>query len=176
MSKDHPTAPTGKKRVIIWVQFFGDRDYFMLQWHDPETGKRKSKSAGTCNSEMGEQKRADLEYELNNGLYSEPAHTSWKKLRELYEAEPLPNLRPGSSKLLKLSLDQFEVIVKPGALRGITERSISTFVRGLRERKGLQSEYAQASTVDTKLDYLKGVLSWAVEQDYLARWGLRVNG
>ena len=34
------------KRVTVWVQFFGDRPYLMLQWHDPVTGKRKSKSAG----------------------------------------------------------------------------------------------------------------------------------
>ena len=34
------------KRVVVWVQNFPDRPHLMLQWHDPETGKRKSKTAG----------------------------------------------------------------------------------------------------------------------------------
>ena len=39
----------------------------MPQWHDSETGKRKSKTAGTCNPMEAEKARADLEYELNHG-------------------------------------------------------------------------------------------------------------
>jgi hypothetical protein len=38
-----------EKRVIVWLQYMGDRPHLTMQWHDPETGKRKSKSAETCN-------------------------------------------------------------------------------------------------------------------------------
>jgi hypothetical protein len=75
------------KRIVVWVQHFADRPYLMLQWHDPDTGKRKSKSAQTCNPLSAEQARADLEYEHNNGLYKEGSRISWEKFRELFEAE-----------------------------------------------------------------------------------------
>jgi hypothetical protein len=35
------------KRITVWVQQFSDRPNLMLQWHDPDTGRRKSKSAET---------------------------------------------------------------------------------------------------------------------------------
>jgi hypothetical protein len=36
-----------EKRIIVWVQQFKDRDTLMLQWIDPITNTRKSKSAWT---------------------------------------------------------------------------------------------------------------------------------
>jgi hypothetical protein len=39
----------------------------MLQWIDLESGRRKSRSAGTDNEKDAEKARADLEYELNHG-------------------------------------------------------------------------------------------------------------
>ena len=65
------------KRIIVWVQHFADRPHLMLQWHDAVTGKRKSRSAGTCNPLEAEKKRADLEYELNHGLHQEASSMSW---------------------------------------------------------------------------------------------------
>ena len=42
------------ERVTVWVQRFKDRQHLMLQWIDPDTGKRKSRSAGTgCGSTRG---------------------------------------------------------------------------------------------------------------------------
>jgi hypothetical protein len=43
----------------------------MLQWIDPDTNRRKSKSAGTADEKEAEKARADLEYELNHGRYQE---------------------------------------------------------------------------------------------------------
>jgi hypothetical protein len=37
-----------EKRVSVWVQRFNDRPHLVLQWLDPDTGKRKSQSAGTA--------------------------------------------------------------------------------------------------------------------------------
>jgi hypothetical protein len=52
--------------VCVWVQAFTDsRTSLVLQWHDPETGKRKSRSAGTADYDEAEQRRATLEAELN---------------------------------------------------------------------------------------------------------------
>ena len=67
-----------EKRVTVWVQRFKDRDALMLQWIDPETGRRKSKSAETADPDNAEQKRADLEYELNHGKYQEASRMTWE--------------------------------------------------------------------------------------------------
>src|SRR5262249_48022890 len=79
--------PLLHKRVVVWVQHFADRPHLMLQWHDPATGKRKSRSAGTNNPLAAEEARADLEYELNHGLHQEASQMSWERFRELFEAE-----------------------------------------------------------------------------------------
>jgi len=167
MSERKSTTSRDEKRVVVWVQFFGDRDYFMLQWHDPETGKRKSKSAGTCNPLDAERKRADLEYELNNNLYHTPDQTSWSTFRDLFEAEYLPNVRPGTQRSYRATLDQFEEIAKPVRVSTISERTVSVFVQGLRQRKGLSTPNMQSSTIDTRLRFLHGILAWAVEQGFL---------
>src|SRR5215813_9579672 len=116
MSENHFTTSNGDRRIIVWAQQFGDRPYPLLQWHDPETGQRKSKSAGTCNPIEVEMRRADLEYELNHGMHHEPVKVSWDRFRDIFEAEFLPGVRPATQKLYRRVLDQFEDIVKPTRL------------------------------------------------------------
>src|SRR5215475_2103728 len=93
MSSSHSS-----RRVVVWVQHFADRPYLMLQWHDPVTGKRKSKSAGTNNPLDAEQARADLEYELNNNLFREASRLSWEAFRERFEDEYAAGLRRDTRK------------------------------------------------------------------------------
>src|SRR5262252_2170202 len=76
-----------ERRITVWVQRFKDRTSLMLQWIDPDTGKRKSKSAGVDDEQAAEQARADLEYELNHGRYQEASRMSWERFRELFEDE-----------------------------------------------------------------------------------------
>jgi hypothetical protein len=63
MSENH------SKRVVVWVQALPDRCNLTLQWHDPLTGRRRCKTAGTADRGEAEARRADLEYELNHGQY-----------------------------------------------------------------------------------------------------------
>ena len=73
-------------RITVWVQQFNDRKNLMLQWTDPETGKRTTRSARTADPKLAEKARADLEYELNNGMYGEPSKLSWQQFREMFTA------------------------------------------------------------------------------------------
>src|SRR5690348_13165686 len=57
------------KQIKVWVQNYRDRDNLKLQWVDPDTGKRKSQSARTADPRQAERLRAQLEYELNAGVY-----------------------------------------------------------------------------------------------------------
>src|SRR5262249_1777641 len=134
-----------EKRVTVWVQSFKDRPYPMLQWIDPETGRRKSKSAQTADPEAVEDARSDLEYELTHGKYQEASKLDWERFREMFETEYAAALRESSREKFAAVLDVFEQIVHPDKLRTITERTLSLFVKGMRERKQPNGKIGLAS-------------------------------
>src|SRR5262245_48380100 len=123
------------QRVRVWVQQFYDRPTLTLQWVNPETGQRKSKSARTTDPEKAEIARRDLEYELNHGTYHESTKLEWERFRQLLEDEYLAGLRPRTRERYNGVFDVFEQIIHPVKLSGVTERTISHFVKGMRERK-----------------------------------------
>jgi integrase len=164
MSPPHP------KRIVVWVQDFGDRPQLVLQWHDPVTGKRKSKTAGTCNPLEAEKRRADLEYELNNGLYAEPSRMTWEQFRELFEAEYLEGVRPKTRNFMAKVLDHFEAICQPARVGAVDERTVSAFVAGLRKLPGRCGNATMAPyTIKVSLAFLRVALGWAVRQKLLPR-------
>jgi integrase len=155
------------KRVTVWVQHFKDRSTLMLQWIDPDTGRRKSKSAGTAEPKEAEKARADLEYELNHGRYQEASRLTWERFRELFEAEYAAATRPCTQANFRATLDAFEALCQPGRLRSISERTISQFAAGLRERGCYGKKGAQPSTIQVRLQFLHTALNWAVDQKML---------
>src|SRR5262245_6390655 len=157
-----------QKRIVVWIQRMTDREHDTLQWHDPVTGKRKSKSAGTCNPLEAELKRADLEYELNNGLYRDTSAMSWEKFRGLFEDEYVAGLRKDTRANYKATLDLFERLCNPRGLRGISERTISGFRAGMLKTPGrMGNPCMAASTIKVRLQFLHTALSWAVKQKLL---------
>jgi integrase len=154
-----------QKRIVVWVQHFADREYLMLQWYDPDTGKRKSKSAQTNNPLQAEQKRKDLEYELNHGLYQETSRMSWEKFRELFETEYFPGCRPDTQRVFTTVFDHFERLCNLTSLRSITERTISRFAADLRKQPGRLDKASWSPwTVKVRLQFLRTALNWAAEQ------------
>ncbi len=154
------------KRVTVWVQKFKDREHLMLQWIDPDTGKRKSKSAETSNRIMAEVKAQELEYEINHGMYQEASNMPWEKFRELFETEHVSGLRPGTAKQYRNTFNAFERLCGPATLRSISTRTVSVFVGQLRRQAG-QKGTMQELTIKTKLQYLKKAFVWAVSQKLL---------
>jgi integrase len=153
-----------EKRIVVWVQHMADRPYLMLQWHEPLTGKRKSKSAGTCNPLEAEKLRADLEYELNHHLYQDASRISWEAFRQLFEREHVAGTRKNTRLNYRVTLELFEQLCQPKGLRAITERTISTFVAGMRQQKGYGGENMQPSTIKMRLAFLRAALNWAADQ------------
>jgi hypothetical protein len=112
---------------------FKGRASLVLQWHDPDTGRRKSKSAGTSDPDKAEDLRADLESDLNNGRYQEAARMTWEHFRELFEEEYVAPLRPGTHKVYGNVFNLFERLCHPRQLRAINERTIHfTWQHGVR--------------------------------------------
>src|SRR5262245_52834509 len=124
-----------RKKIVVWVQRFPGRSTLALQWHDPETGKRKTKSAETGDERKADERRADLEYQLNKGLYEEPSSLDWDRFRQMFADEYLAGLRVRTREKYDTVLDVFEDICSPAKLGRVTERTVSSFIRGMRERK-----------------------------------------
>jgi integrase len=157
-----------EKRVTVWVQRFKDRSTLQLQWNDPETGRRKTRSAGSSDLAEAEDARADLEYELNHGKYRESSRMAWDRFRELFEVEYVAPLRDNTRLNYDYALDHFEAICNPRRLDGITARTLSAFVAGLRELPGRRPGTKMApSTVRVRAEFLRTALNWAQEQGLL---------
>jgi integrase len=157
------------KRVTVWVQRFKDRPTLMLQWIDPDTGKRKSKNAKTADPKKAEDARVDLESDLNNGRYQEASRMTWERFRELFEAEYVANCRENTRLNYQATFDLFEQVCGHKQLRAITERTISAFKAGLlkiptRGRPGMLP-----SSVKVRLQFLHTALAWAAEQGLLLK-------
>src|SRR5262245_24643924 len=115
------------RRVTVWVQEFPGRKYLQLQWHDPDTGKRNTRSTGTGDRREADQQRTDLEYALNHGMYSGTGNLAWDRFRELFMAEYAAGLRLKSRIKFETVFDVFEAICNPRQLGKVTERTVSLF-------------------------------------------------
>jgi integrase len=152
------------KRIIVWVQRFADRPNLVLQWHDPETGKRKSQSAETADEKQAETKRADLEADLNAGRHQQASGIGWERFRALFEAEFVAGRRENTRRNYRVTLDLFEQVCRPKSLRSVNERTVSTFAAGLRKLPGYGGATMQPSTIKVRLQFLHTALQWAASQ------------
>jgi integrase len=152
------------KRVVVWVQQFQDRPNLVLQWTDPETGKRKSQSAGTADPKEAEQRRADLEADLNDGRYAEASLLTWERFRELDEAEYVATKLKNTRENYTAAFDAFERLCKPGKLRSVNERMLSTFASEMRKEKRAGRDGLAPSTIRVRLQLLHAALRWAWRQ------------
>jgi integrase len=157
------------KRINVWVQHFKDRSHLVLQWIDPDTGRRKSKSARTADPEEAEDRRVDLEADLNAGRYAEASRMTWKGFRELFEDQYAAGLREGTQKVYRNVFNLFERLCHPQRLRSITEQTVSAFAAGLRKERGTGGGTMQASSIKTRLQFLHTALQWAADQGLLPR-------
>jgi integrase len=153
-------------RVTVYVLRPKDRATMQLQWVDPDTGKRKSRSAKTTDEKAAEQARAGLEYELNNGRYQEASRMTWERFRESFEEEYAAQRRADTRRNYRVAFDLFESVCAPKALRSVTERTLSAFAAGLLRGKGrgCKADGRMASTVRVRLQFLRTALRWAAEQ------------
>jgi integrase len=157
-----------ENRVTVYVLRPKDRPTLQLQWVDPNTGARKSKSAGTTEPTEAERARADLEYQLNHNLYQVASKLDWHRFRVLFETEHLAGLRAKTRLKYTTVLDVFEQIINPDKLRRVNERTVSLFVKGMRERKTRKRTVGLAPmTIRNYLVALKTALAWAVDQKLL---------
>jgi integrase len=106
---------------------------------------------------------SDLEADLNAGRYQEAARLSWEKFRELFMAEFAAGRRANTRRNYRVMFNLFEKVCNPTTLRGVTERTVSTFAARLRELSGYGGTMKE-STVKVRLQFLHTALQWAADQ------------
>jgi integrase len=146
------------ERISVYILKPGDRPFFKLEWVDPETGVRRSRSAKTGDPKQAEKARGDLEYQLNHGLASEPSKMPWDAFRDLYEGEKLAGAREATRDKAGYVFDAFAELARPQTLGKVTERTLSRYATALRE-KGYRP-----ATIQGHLAYLRAALRWAADQ------------
>lgn len=158
-----------EKRIKVWVQRFKDRPHLVLQWYDPLTRRRRSRSAGTADAGQAENARADLESDLNNGRHVEASRLQWQDFRELFEDQYAAGTRQSTKRNFADSFDLFEKLCNPGRLSSISARTLSTFQAEMRKLPGRAkgSKGMKASTIKVRLQFLRTALSWAVKNGFL---------
>jgi hypothetical protein len=157
------------QRVTVWVPRFKDRPALMLQWIDPETGARKSRSAKTYDPEEAETARADLGYELTHGKYQGASRMSWERFRELFEAEYVAPLRANTRRNYGATLDLFERLCHSRSLGAVTERTVSAFAAELRKTRRFSKDGMLPGTLKVRLQFLHTALAWVAGQGLFPR-------
>lgn len=155
--------------VRVWLQALSGRHNLFLQWHDPETGQRRTKATDVPAVEAAQTKadrvraeklRGDLEYELNHGKRPGSPQMTWATFREMYEAEVLAGQRASTREKAGAVFDVLEAEINPSKLVNLNERTLSRFVAKLRQRKGGLAPI----TIRNYLVCLKAALGWAAAQ------------
>jgi integrase len=146
------------RKIVVYLLAPLDRDKLQLQWTCPDTGRRKSRSAGTADPDIAEQKRSDLEYELNHGIAHESSKMPWETFRQIYEEEHLAARREATRKKAGYVFDLFEKLSSPRKLGDINERKLS------RHQTAMRTASRKAATIAGHMAYLRAALRWAADQ------------
>ncbi len=155
--------------VNVWVQAFAGRPNLALQWFDPTTRQRKTKSTGTSDPQEAERQRRDHEHALRHGTLRAAPKGSWSEFRAAFEHEFLAGRRATTREKYGSVLDVFEQIARPARLADLTERAISRFAAGLRIRVQANGRVGLAPyTIRNYLVALRTTLKWGVQQKLLA--------
>lgn len=145
-------------KIIVWVQARPDRPNLSLEWLDPVTGKRRSKSAGTADPADAAERAKDLEYELRHGVHAEPSKMSWPDFVKLYCDEWQGNNRSTSQVKARQVLRDFGVSANVKRLAEVCERTVSRYA-AVRRDEGLAP-----ATIAGHLAHVNAALNWALDQ------------
>ena len=154
--------------VKVRIVEFTDRRFYMMQWIDPGSGRKRSKSTkvertGRKRERTGaERVAAKFEQQLRSGQYKEPSKMTWDAFRDRYDSEHLNSLADSTSSKANTVLDIVEdVLGKPNALAEMTTEMVSQF-------KGkLINNGKSHATVKSYLAHLMAALRWAATMGLL---------
>lgn len=154
--------------IKVNVVEFGDRKHYQMQFRDPMTGRKKTRSTGVERTGRKRDRDAAVaaagvwEAELREGRYQSASRTTWQDFRERYTQEKLASLANRTAEKADEVLDAVERIINPMKLADLSTARVSAFQAKLRER-GLSE-----STIKGYSAYLGAALNWAKRMGLLA--------
>ncbi|HUE15041.1 MAG TPA: site-specific integrase [Planctomycetaceae bacterium] len=143
------------KRISVIVFRPAGRPYFMAQWVDPTTGRKKTRSLGTNIRRDAEREAAKVQDDLRNFRKGDPSRTAWATFRERYEREHGANLAPNTREHVAYMFNTVEKLIGPATLAEMDASAISTFKMRMREAK------LRDSSILSHLKSLRAALGWA---------------
>ena len=153
--------------IKVYVVEFGDRPYYQLQWRDPNTQRKRTKTTSVKRTGLARERKlverlaAELESQLRAGAGGLPSRLGWAEFRGRYEREVVPGLALKTGDKIRGVLDRVERELNPPRLRDLSEQRLSYFVSMLRKSG------AAETTIAGHVAHIKAALTWAVEQKML---------
>lgn len=149
-------------RIKVWVIDYGEsRKNYILQWIDPTTGKRKSKTSGTAKRREAERAAIELENRLNSITPNADGKTEWQAFVDVFERLHLSSLKESSALRAISVLNVFTELMDPRNLRAITTAALSQYAAKLRAKQ--RSE----ATISSHMTNMRVALRWARDQGYI---------
>lgn len=147
--------------VKVHVVEFSDRKFYMMQWLDPMTGRKQTRSTKVVRTGLkrdrteAERVAAKMEAELREGRYKSPSRITWPEFRQRYEDEVVAGLADRTADKIGSMFNMVEEILSPQRLRDLTEIRISHYAAKLREMGRTED------TIKGHLAHLGAALRWA---------------
>ncbi len=147
--------------IQVNVVEFGDRNHYQMQYKDPVTGRKKTKSTGVertgrkTERTAAERVAAKFEAELREGRYKPASKVTWQEFRDRYEAEVLDALSSSTADSTSVAFGQIETILSPQKLSDLTTERLSVWVMKLRQGSRVDA------TVASYCRHLRSALNWA---------------
>ena len=142
--------------IKVTVSKYGAGRCLMLRWTDPDTGKRRAKSAGTDNEKAALRAAGVLEKQLRAGEYRRPSRVTWRDFTFRYCDQVLPGLAQKTRQQVSTVFNTVERLAGPVRLADVKASRLAHVAAELR-REG-KSEI----TIRNYLAHLKAALRWAV--------------
>jgi integrase len=149
--------------IRIWLTRKKKSPYWIMRYHDPETGKIVERSTETRSKREAEREVGKLRADLSNGRVDRTSNISWSEFRRRYEDEVIPGLAPKTRLKIATVFNVIEEILKPERLRDLTAPKLSQFQAKL--RSGGRAE----TTISGYMAHLRSALNWAVDMELIPR-------
>lgn len=166
------------QEIKVTVIEFGDRKHFQMQFIDPITRKKKTRSTGIARTGLkkdrveAERVAAKWEAELREGRYSDPSKITWAEFRRRYEDEVLSGLAKQTDVKSQIVFNLVERILNPTRLMDVTADRLSTFTSELRKQefcKGKRQPARSETTIAGYLAHLRAALNWGASIGMIAK-------
>ncbi|GAG49182.1 unnamed protein product, partial [marine sediment metagenome] len=154
-------AISQSNELRVSVVEFADRRHYQMQWRDPVSGRKKTKSTGVERTgrkkdrDAAQKVAGEFEAELREGRYKPASKVTWAEFRERYELEVLQGLADNTDLKVATVFNSVEQILNPQLLSGITTDRLSHYQSELRQ--GGRAE----DTIKGHLAHLLAALRWA---------------